>query len=94
METMEELMGNPLQMASQQHIRALLELKWSHRRIARELGIRRETVARYGTAGDSKPANLIAGSKGQNRPNLITGSGPQNAGPPGRHLPRRDVEQV
>jgi transposase len=40
-------MGNYLQMGSQQHIRALLELGWSQRRIAREAGVHRETVARY-----------------------------------------------
>ncbi len=34
-------------MASQQHIRALLELGWSHGRIAREVGVHRETVGRY-----------------------------------------------
>jgi hypothetical protein len=43
-------------MASQQHIRALLELGWSHRRIARE------AVARYALRLHSKPANPIAGS--------------------------------
>ncbi len=66
-------MGNYLQMGSQQHIRALLELGWSHRRIAREAGVHRETVARYAQWLQSKPANLIAGSLAQNRPNLIPG---------------------
>jgi len=84
-------MGNHLQMASQQHIRALLELNWSYRRIGRELGIRRETVARYDDRpgrGDSKPDNLIAGSEGQNRPNLIAGPQPM-AGPYDEYIRKR-----
>ena len=40
-------MGNHLQMSTQQQIEALLELRWSHRRIARELEVHRETVGRY-----------------------------------------------
>ena len=40
-------MGNYLKMTKQKHIEALLELGWSYRRIERETGIRRETVARY-----------------------------------------------
>jgi hypothetical protein len=73
MKTMEEPMGNYLQMGSQQHIRALLEIGWSHRRIAEETGVHRETVARYARELPSKPANPIAGSLGQNRPNPIPG---------------------
>ena len=68
-------MGNYLRMADVRKIEALLELCWSHRRIAREVGCRRETVARYARLRESKPANLIAGSSElQNRPNPITGS--------------------
>lgn len=68
-------MGNYLRMADVRKIEALLELCWSHRRIAREVGCGRETVARYARLRESKPANLIAGSSElQNRPNPITGS--------------------
>src|SRR2546425_250910 len=75
-------MGNYLQMASQQQVKALLELGWSHRRIARELGVHRETVSRYARGRGARPeANPIAVARGsppetatvQNRPNPITG---------------------
>ena len=70
-------MGNYLQMSTQQQVRALLDLGWSHRRIAREVGVHRETVGRYAREAVPKPANVIAGSAEQagvqNRPNPITG---------------------
>lgn len=74
-------MGNYLKMSSQQQIESLLELGWPHRRIARELGVHRETVGRYARLRTSKPANPIAGSEDpgardgpdENRPNPITG---------------------
>ncbi len=40
-------MSNELGMAMQQAILALKARGWSHRRIAREMGIHRETVGRY-----------------------------------------------
>ena len=40
-------MGNYLEMADKQRILALLELGWSCRRIQRETGVDRKTVARY-----------------------------------------------
>jgi hypothetical protein len=46
-------------------IRALVERGWSYRRIARELGIHRETVARYARGPDAeapKPAKAPTGS--------------------------------
>ena len=55
--------ANHLKMADRQRIQALLELGWSHRRIAREVGVDRETVARYARADRSNPANLIVGEK-------------------------------
>lgn len=66
-------MANLLKMAEQQAIVALIQRGWSQRRIARELGIHRETVGRYirlarghpagDPAGpDSKPAKVITGS--------------------------------
>jgi len=53
--------ANHLKMADRQRIHALLELGWSHRRIAREAGVDRETVARYAQAGRSNAANPIVG---------------------------------
>ncbi len=78
-------MGNYLAMATQQQIAALLGLGWSQRRIARELDVDRETVARYArlAAADPPPVeqtqpNLITGSEtaDQSPPQLITGSLP------------------
>lgn len=70
-------MVNQLKMALQKAIEALAEKGWSQRRIARELGIHRETVGRYvqahreaSTQGDAgrtvpKPAISITGSAGR-----------------------------
>ena len=50
-------MANHLEVQTQNAIGALKKQGWSQRRIARELGINRETVARYWQAPDSsKPA--------------------------------------
>src|SRR6266704_2734336 len=58
---------NQLKMDLQQTISTLSGGGWSQRRIARELGIDRETVARYWRlareAEESKPAIAPAGSK-------------------------------
>jgi transposase len=59
-------MANQLKMAVVHAILALERLGWSQRRIAQELGIDRETVARYvhSPPADSKPAtNPISGSE-------------------------------
>jgi len=40
-------MSNRLKMANIHAIIGLLEQKWSYRRISRELGVDRDTVARY-----------------------------------------------
>lgn len=59
-------MANQLTVETIQNIRALQAQGWSQRRIARELGVDRETVRRY-WAGvvDSKPATLLTpGSEG------------------------------
>jgi len=53
--------GNYLKMADRQRIQALLELGWSYRRIERETGVRRETIARYDARGDPKAAKVPAG---------------------------------
>src|SRR5258708_299670 len=52
-------MSNRLEMAMVQTIRTLLQQGWFHRRIARELGIHRETVARL--VAESKPAKAPTG---------------------------------
>jgi len=58
---MEVPMGKYLKMADRQRILALLELGWSYRRIQRETGVRRETVARYDPGRVSKPAKVPTG---------------------------------
>ena len=55
-------MGNYLKMADRQRIQALLELGWSYRRIQRETGVRRETVARYDSRRQPKAAKVPPGS--------------------------------
>ena len=69
-------MTNQLEMATVSAILTLLQRGWSQRRIARELGVNRETVGRYvevarsqkasdmasGTGDASKPANAPIGS--------------------------------
>jgi len=68
-------MANELKMAQTQSILTLHERGWSNRRIAKELGIHRDTVGRHlrlareggppeGSAG-SKPAKAPPGSEGQ-----------------------------
>jgi len=70
-------MANELKMANIQSILTLHERGWSSRRIARELGIHRDTVGRHlrlasenaasGELGGSKPAKAPPGSKPQGR---------------------------
>lgn len=72
-------MSNLLKMAVSETIRTLHRRGWSQRRIADELGINRETVARHLRRADppSKPANAPPGSeKGGGAPELT-------AAPPG-----------
>jgi len=89
-------MANQLGMAEQHSILVLARRGWSQRRIARELGVHRETVARYvglsqaepipthpPPEGCSKPAISITGS---DEPvacggDSITGSVPSSVGP-------------
>jgi transposase len=58
------MMANVLNVARIESIQALFAQGWSRRRIARELGVDRETVGRY----------VSQGLAGQNQPNLLTGS--------------------
>jgi transposase len=57
-------MANQLKMADRLAIQGLLARGWSHRRIARELVVHRETVARYARLTDDgpKPAKAPTGS--------------------------------
>lgn len=55
-------MGNYLEMADIRRIQALLELGWSYRRIQRETGVHRDTVAKHDPRRPPKPANVSTGS--------------------------------
>jgi len=76
-------MGNYLGMADRRRILALLELGWSYRRIQRETGVDRETVARYDTRRDSKSAKVPTGATA-NAAKVPVGS--QSACEPYRHV--------
>jgi transposase len=85
--------ANQLKMAKVHTILTLRARGWSYRRIGRELGVHRETAARYarlaealpgvdsGDGADQNQPNLPAGSDDQNRPNPPTRSGPPSSGP-------------
>ena len=85
---------NYLKMADKQRILALLELGWSYRRIQRETGINRKTVARYDPRWQSKCAKVSTGPTANvpgvstgptaNAPGVSTGS--QSACEPYRHI--------
>lgn len=65
-------MANILRMAKIHAIIGLLEKEWPYRRIARELGVDRETVARYDRLRldrESKPAIVAPGSDCPDMPN-------------------------
>jgi transposase len=89
-------LGNYLKVPDRQRILALLELGWTYRRVERETGVRRETIAKYARALQSNPANPTTGSAadligqgnsgGQKRPNPTAGSAP---GPPSACEPFR-----
>jgi len=77
-------MANYLKMAVVHAIIGLLEQGWAYRRIARELGVHRETVARYDRlrqTGAAKPANPTPGSSPDHQPkpaNVTAGSSPDH----------------
>lgn len=73
-------MANRLKLAKVHSIQVLHARGWSQRRIARELGIHRETVARYVQIAEGDPRDGPGGTNpaGQNRPNPPTGSHDQN----------------
>lgn len=55
-------MANYLKMDKKQQVYGLLQLGWSYRRIEKETGVRRETVARYHREWLSKAAKVPTGS--------------------------------
>ena len=79
-------MANYLGMAQVQAIQALRARGWSFRRIGRELGVHRDTVARYvrlagagpSTTDTARPAGEEPAFDTQNRPNLPTGFDGEN----------------
>jgi transposase len=97
-------MGNYLMTTTQQQIGTLLDLGWTQRRIARELGVHRETVGRYARLR-SGPAEVIAGTANpdedvggvQNRPNPIAGpnpiTGPESAAAAHHDFIQRGLEK-
>ena len=96
-------MANHLGMVRVRGIKVLRAQGWSFRRIARELGVHRETVSRYvrlweagwgeggtgppGDEGAESACNLPAGSDEQNRPNPPAGSGSDGERPEGQNRP-------
>jgi len=99
-------MANYLGMAQVHAIQALRARGWSLRRIGRELGVHRETVARYvrlaeaGFPASEAPVcdeqnrpNLPAGFDHQNRPNPPTGSGPVSKVEPFRTVVIESLER-
>lgn len=94
-------MANRLKMAKVHSIQTLHARGWSQRRIARELGIHRETVARYVqlAAGGSRDGPESPGEERQNQPNPPAGSDDQNRpnlpagslGPPSLCEPFREI---
>ena len=92
-------MGNYLKMPDKRRVLALLELGWSYRRIERETGVRRETVARYDPRRQSNAANLSTGAQstsdgladGEGKAANLSAGSSQAHGPPGaadRRSPR------
>ena len=55
-------MSNILKVSHQEAIRGLHEKGWSQRRIARELGVHRQTVSRHSEQGSKCTSISIAGS--------------------------------
>ena len=83
--------GNYLKMPDKRRVLVLLELGWSYRRIERETGVRRETVARYDPRRKTNAANLSTGAEStsdeladgeSNAANVSAGSSHAH-GPPG-----------
>ena len=90
-------MGNYLKMPDKRRVLALLELGWSYRRIERETGVRRETVARYDPGRKTNAANLSTGSESasdeeadsESKADNVSAGSSQAHGPPGVAEPYR-----
>lgn len=87
-------MVNRIKMAKIQAILTLHARGWSQRRIADELGVHRDTVARYVAADQSKSADAPTGSGAENQPKAPTGSETENRpeAPTGLRPSRSDCE--
>src|SRR6202049_1020611 len=94
-------MGNYLKMPDKRRVLALLELGWSYRRIERETGVRRETVARYDPRRQSDAANLSTGcestsdepGEGEAKADNLSAGSSHAPGPPGVAEPyRKQIE--
>lgn len=82
---------NTLSVSLQHSIITLATNGWSQRRIARELGIHRETVSRHLRREDPKPAKVPTGSgaEPESKPAILpVGSEPKSAKVPAGILPR------
>jgi transposase len=75
-------MSNQLKMATIQTILSLRAQRWSFRRIARELGVHRDTVARYVRQSESKPAKAPLGSDETPSTSQPTANPPPTTAPP------------
>jgi transposase len=80
-------------MPKRQQVIALLLLKWSFRKIERETGVRRETIARYARQADPNAAKTFPGSGAVSDPDSqalvgVDGSNPAKTFP-GFHAPAR-----
>ena len=82
----EEAVANQLKMAKVQTILTLRAHGWSVRRISRELGVHRETAARYARLAEAPPEVDSGDGSDQNRPNLPAGSGPRSLAEPFREF--------
>jgi transposase len=82
-------MSNHLQMALVETILSLRERGWSQRRIAKELGINRDTVSRYleSATDGSKPANAPPGSGDDSNPSKPANAPPGSADDPAESKP-------
>ena len=84
-------MGNYLKVVDTQRVLALLGLGWGHRRIQRETGVHRETVAKIDRERRSKPANLPADEMAPRPANLPTG--PRSSAEPYRAVITAGVDR-
>jgi len=89
-------MANELKMATVDAILTLRQLGWSRRRIARELGVNRETVARYvdtRQAGSKPATNPPPGSEAVSAPCGGNPPGPDSQCEPFRQVIEDKLKQ-